>query len=177
MSALSSQNDTWKKYVEDNCGVKQPVNLNEVTDPLDDVDETTYIETERENTPHSTLVKDASSMASMAVITIDLLLSNVAGMISGGDKEKYKLSSTERTDYTEAWANFLADKNITLSPGAMLLLVTGGLVIPRLYEANRERKERKLQQLQADTIEEQEAEIINLKKQLKNADRQQSSKV
>ena len=176
MSALQ-QKDTWKEYVQNNCGLKQPVNLNETADPLDNVDEVIDNEAEREIKPHAALVKEASSMASMAVVTIDLLLTNVAGMISGGDKEKYKLSSTEKAEYTDVWANFLADKNIELSPTAMLLIITAGIVMPRLIEANRERKENKKAKLLEDTVIQQENTIKTLNKKLKDAKSGQGSEV
>jgi chaperonin cofactor prefoldin len=176
MSALQ-QTDTWKEYVENNCGLKQAVNLNEVTDPLDTVDETINIEVERESKSESTLMREASSMASMAVITIDLLVSNVAGAISGGEREKYKLSSTEKAEYTEVWANFLKDKNIELSPTAMLLIVSACIVVPKLVEANKERKEKKLLKTQENTINTLETEIKTLKKKLNNAGAGKSSEV
>ena len=89
MSALGTQgsNDTWKRYVETNCSIKQPINVNEISDPLDEIDESANIQVERENRSESQVMRESTGMASMAVITIDLVLSNVAGMISGGDKE------------------------------------------------------------------------------------------
>ncbi|MDR0205754.1 MAG: hypothetical protein LBI45_00610 [Bacteroidales bacterium] len=165
MSALSNI-DTWKEYVENNCGVKQPVNLNEVIDPLDDVDEITEIETERENTPRTNLVREASTAANVIVITYDLLLSRVAGMWSGDDYEQFKLKSDEKDYYQDAWANYLAEKNIEMSPGLMLIVATLLLTIPRLIDANKIRKEKKQQETQENIINEQDTEIKHLKKKL-----------
>ena len=179
MSALGTQgsNDTWKRYVETNCSFKQPINVNEISDPLDEIDEGANIEDERANRSESQVMRESTGMASMAVITIDLVLSNVAGMISGGDKEKYKLTPTEKTEYTEVWANFLRDKNIDLSPTALLLITTLCIVVPKFMEANRERKLKKQNAEYEDTIKMQEAQIKNLTKKLNNAGTGESSQV
>jgi hypothetical protein len=165
MSALNSH-DTWKEYVEANCGVKQPVNLAEVDDPLDNVDEITEIETEREATPRVNLVREASTAANVIVISYDLLLSRIAGMYSGGEHEQFKLTNDEKSYYTDAWANYLADKNIEMSPGIMLIVATLLLTIPRLVDANKIRKEKKLQQAEENVINEKDTEIKHLKKKL-----------
>ena len=157
MSALNNT-DTWKEYVESNCGIKQPVNLAEVDDPLDSVDEVTEIETEREQTPRVNLVREASNMANVIVIGSDLLISRVFGMFSGDDYEQFKLKDDEKNFYQDAWANYLADKNIEMSPSLMLIVATLLLTIPRLVDANRIRKEKKTQKLQ-----EIETEKINRK--------------
>ena len=157
MSALNNT-DTWKKYVEDNCGIKQPVNLAEVDDPLDSVDEVTEIETEREQTPRVNLIREASTAANVIVISYDLLLSRIAGMVAGDDYEQFKLKNDEKEYYQDAWANYLADKNIEMSPSLMLIVATLLLTIPRLVDANRIRKEKKTQKLQ-----EIETEKINRK--------------
>lgn len=164
MSALGNNTDTWKAYVETNCGIKQPVNLAEVQDPLDSVDEITEIETERENTPRVNLVREAQTAANVVVIGSDLLLSRFFGMFSGDDHEQFKLTKDEKEFYTDAWANYLADKNIEMSPGLTLIIVTIMLIIPRFADAQRIRKEKKLQKLQEDTIAKQETEINQLKK-------------
>ena len=176
MSAVGVKTDTntWQQYVNNNCAEKQAINLSEVEDPLDGVDETEEIEIERENRSEAQITRESVSMASVAVVTIDLLLSSVAGIISGSNKEKYKLTDTEKSDYTEVWSNYLREKNIDLSPGAMLLITTACIVFPKLVEANRDRKERKQQDAQTETIKQQELQIMQLKKQFKNGDRQDS---
>ena len=170
MSAIGTQNtDTWREYIETNCRIKQSINVDEITDPLDEVDEVTDIETEHANRSETQIKRESVGMASMAVITIDLMVSNVAGAISGGDKEKYKLTPTEKEQYTEVWANYLRDKNIDLSPTALLLITTLCIVVPKFMEANRERKNKKQQAVYEDTIKAQEAQIKKLTKKLDNA--------
>jgi len=59
------------------------VNLNEITDPLDDVDEMSDIEFERENRSESQMIKEVSSLANGIVVITDLLVSNIAGALTG----------------------------------------------------------------------------------------------
>lgn len=171
MSAVGVQTvDRWKQYIEENCLPRQTINTDEIIDPLDVVDEETNVQTERESKSESQLIRESMGMASMAVVTIDLVLSNVAGMISGGDREKYKLTTTEKAEYTEVWANYLKDKNIDLSPTTMLIITTLCIVVPKFIEANRERKTKKQQAMYEDTIKVQEAQIKKLNKKLQNAE-------
>ena len=75
----------------------------------------------------------------------------------------------EKNELNNAWAAYLADKNVELSPGIMLVLVMGLIVIPKFYQANRERKEKKQEKSYQETIENKDVEIKNLKKKLNNA--------
>jgi len=136
---------------------------------LDNVDESLNVEFERENRSESQVIKEASSLANGIVVITDLLVSNVAGAFSGGNKEDYKLSDSEKSAANDAWAKYLAEKNVELSPGLMLIIVMGLIVVPKFVAANRERKERKLQKSQENKVLELETEIKTLNKKLKDA--------
>jgi len=176
MSALT-QSDTWIKYVEYNCLPKQHIDFNEIEDPLDAEDEKLKIEVEYENRSESQIIKEASSLANGIVVITDLLVSTVAGAFSGGNKEDYKLSDSEKSAANDAWAKYLAEKNVELSPGLMLILVMGLIVVPKFIQANRERKERKLQKSQDNKVLELETEIKTLNKKLKDARAEENRKV
>jgi len=176
MSALT-QSDTWKKYVEYNCLPKQHFDFNEIEDPLDVEDEELKIESEHKNRSESQIIKEASSLANGITVTLDLFSAGIESAISGEEREKHRLSDYEKSELTNAWALVLAEKNVQLSPTALLVVTMACIFVPKYMNAFKIRKERKLQKLQDNKVLELETEIKTLNKKLKDARAGESSKV
>lgn len=104
----------------------------------------------------------AQPTAAVIVGTLDVLMPlAITLLIRGSDSDQLRLSDSERDTLTEAWATYLGDKNIALSPGVALLVamltIYGSKIVIAL---DNRRQQQQLQAAldQADTLRRQLAE-------------------
>lgn len=108
----------------------------------------------------------AQPTAEVIVGTLDVVMPLLISiMIRGSEREESRLTEGERETLTEAWATYLGDKNVSVSPGVALsvamITVYGAKVISAL-ESRRQRRE----------LEEARRQVEELRGQLTEASRQ-----
>lgn len=102
--------------------------------------------------------------AEVIVGTMDVVIPLVlAFAIKGSDREDAKLTPDERNTLVEAWADYLGDKNVAMSPSAALLVAMLTIYGSKVIIALTTRKEK-------NVIMSQQAEIEVLQEELKKRD-------
>ena len=107
--------------------------------------------------------KFSKNIAGIFVEFTDMAMSGVASIIAKETQEG--ASKQEKEPLTDAWANFLKDKNADISPGWILLAMVLMVYAPKLWNARQCRK-LKLENEQKDK------EIESLKKELERRKKQ-----
>ena len=112
--------------------------------------------------------------AEVVVGTLDVVLPLVlAWIIKGADRDELHFSPEERDTLVEAWANYLAEKNVQVSPGMALIVsmltVCGGKVAVALAsrKANEELEQLRREKEETEArMRQAAAEAESLKKQI-----------
>jgi hypothetical protein len=140
---ILSDNNSWEKYVEDVTGEKPVAVGKDKHDPLDDIDSEENEIFAQENKSETELLRESKSTATIIAMTVDMLQSGIFSFISGDESDKYKLSKSDREQYTLAWQEYLKERGDFISPGTALLLATLGILAPNGMSALKSRKEKK----------------------------------
>ena len=87
-------------------------------------------------------------------------------IIKGANEDKLKLTGEEKETLTQAWAQYLKDSNVQMSPGAVLIgtvaVIYGAKITLALTEMKRNQKEN-------EELKQLRAELDLLKKSMKDA--------
>lgn len=107
---------------------------------------------------HTNLRAVSRPTAEVIVGTMDVILPLlITLLIKHSERDDCKLTKDEHETLVEAWANYLGDKNVQMSPGVSLLMAIATIYGAKVVVAMTSAKERK-------EVERQRAEI-NLMKQ------------
>ena len=77
-------------------------------------------------------LKLAKPSASLCVSIIDIILPALVAYFYKADKQLFKLDDDEKNTLTDAFSNYLKDKNMDMSPGSILLMTIAGIYIPKI---------------------------------------------
>lgn len=87
-------------------------------------------------------LKLAQPSANLCVSIIDIIIPALVFHFAGVDKQLFKLDDDERATLTDAFANYLKEKDLNMSPGAVLLLAIAGVYVPKFMYIKMMRNER-----------------------------------
>lgn len=128
----------WKKnrelQIEEIEGPEAPVDIDEEPPgfiDVNDVEDNKPI-TATDVRSELNLLKLAQPTASLCVSVIDILIPALIGYFVGLEKSAFKLDTREQETLTDAFANYLKDKNVDLSPGTILIITIVSIYTPKI---------------------------------------------
>lgn len=152
---------------------EEPVEEAEVIDedrPYGDAPEVTSGDVANVNNMRAIQRPTAEVIVGTMDVVIPLL---ICLLIKGSDREEAKLTHEEHETLVEAWATYLGDKNVQLSPGTALFVamitIYGSKVIGALTSRNERNiinQQRAEMELMREQNEQQEQQIAILKRKL-----------
>ena len=99
----------------------------------------------------------AGRNARMYVNLIDLIVSRGCTLLTGGEAERYKLSKTEREEYTQASADYFYTINAKVSPALVFMVTTMTIFSSIFFRAYADYKTKKRNEKQESERKEREA--------------------
>lgn len=135
----------WKKNRE--LEIEEYTVPEQVPDGFIDVDEQDTVISDEPKHVTATDVRDNLNMlklaqptAGLCVSIIDIVLPALAFWIVGAEKSDMKLDADEKDTLQDAFANYLKDKNLEMSPGGILLMTIAAIYTPKIIMVRMSKK-------------------------------------